>query len=101
MLMAGPLIAWWQDAAWPFVLGTALATAPPLLFLAAHRRSGARLDHHPIVISILSGLGCVIVMLGEQRFGPDLEWPIFTATASLVVWMLWQRGERRHRSLDD
>lgn len=95
MLMAGPAVAWWQGAAWPFIMGPALATGAPLLFIAENLRSSGRLAHHPIVISVFSGLGCVIVMVGGQRFGAEPEWTLYTAAASLVVWMLWQRSERR------
>jgi hypothetical protein len=33
-------------------------------------------------------------MVAETRFGPNHGWALFVALAALVVWMLWQRGQR-------
>lgn len=97
-LLAGPAVAWWQGAPWPYVLGPVLAAGAPLIFVALRLRSPARLDHHPLVVSILSGLGCVIAMTGVQRFGTAHAWTLYAAAASLAVWMLWQRQARRRHS---
>lgn len=94
-LLAGATAALWQGAAWPFVIGPGLAAGAPLFFVALHLRTERSLGHHPITVSVLSGLGCVIAMIGIQRFGDEYAWTLYTALASLIVWMLWQRDQRR------
>lgn len=95
-LTAGAIAALWQGAAWPFVIGPGLAAGAPLVFVAVRLRTQRALDHHPITVSVLSGLGCVIAMVGSLRFGDQHAWTLYTALASLIIWMLWQRDQRRH-----
>lgn len=94
-LLAGAFVLIWQDAAWPFVAGTALAAGVPLAFMLGRFRSQAALNEHSLVVSILSGLGCVTVMFAIQRFGPDHDWSLIAALAALIIWVLWQRGQRQ------
>lgn len=94
-LLAGAFFLIWQGAPWAFVAGTALATGAPLVFILGRRRSRERLNEHPLIVSIVSGLGCVTVMVASQRFGSDHDWSLFVAVTALVIWLLWQRGQRR------
>ncbi len=71
-----------------------LAAGAPLGFVLWHRFSTTPLTAHPLSVSVASGLGCVAVMVAETRFGPNHGWALFVALAALVVWMLWQRGQR-------
>jgi hypothetical protein len=96
-LSVGAPIAAFQGAPWPFWAGSALAAGAPLIFTLRQLRSGEPLAEHPIVVSILSGSGCVSVMVASKRFGAENEWTLYPALAALVVWMLWQRGQRRAR----
>jgi peptidoglycan/LPS O-acetylase OafA/YrhL len=92
--LAGALLLAWQQAHWSFVAGTALSAGAPLAFVLRHRFSSVPLTAHPLSVSVASGLGCVAVMVAETRFGPNHGWALFVALAALVVWMLWQRGQR-------
>lgn len=94
-VLAGAATALAQGAPWQYPTGAALAAAAPLAFILLRHRSGQPLGGHPVTISVLSGLGCVTVMIARQRFGPGHEWTLWLALAALLVWMLWQRG-RRH-----
>ncbi|RFF32847.1 hypothetical protein [Wenzhouxiangella sediminis] len=93
-VLAGAFLLAWQQAHWSFVAGTALSAGAPLAFVLRQRFSAAPLTAHPLVVSIASGLGCVAVMVAETRFGPDHRWALFIALGALVIWMLWQRGQR-------
>ncbi len=72
-------------------LGLALAASPPLLFLLAQRRIHGNSRDHPILVSVLSGLGCVMTMVGSQRFGEQHQWIVALALLSLVTWVAYQR----------
>ena len=96
-VLVGAGVALAQGAPWQFPAGTTLAALAPLAFILVHRRSTRPLSSHPVAISILSGLGCVTVMVAAQRFGPDREWMVWLALSALIVWMLWQRGQRTPR----
>lgn len=93
-LLAGAGLAVWTQAAWPHPVGLAIASGAPLLYVLNHGRRHDRLPRHPVAVSCLSGLGCVIVMVGQQRFGPNPGWTLPAALAALVIWMLWQRRQR-------
>lgn len=94
-LLAGALFPAWQGAPWAAITGAAIAAGAPLLFLLAFQRRPVRLDGHPLIISIISGLGCVVVMIAETRFGPTRGWPLIVSLLALAVWMVWQRRQRR------
>lgn len=94
-VLVGAAVALVQGAPWPVPAGAALAAVAPLIFILVHRRSAGPLSGHPVAISILSGLGCVTVMVAGQRFGSDHVWTLWLALSALVVWMLWQRGQRK------
>lgn len=93
-VLAGATVAGLQGAAWPSWAGAALAAGAPLAFILIRAGAETALTEHPLIISIGSGLGCVSVMIGQQRFGPDQGWILPGAVAALIVWMLWQRGQR-------
>lgn len=94
LVLAGAAFLAWQGAPWSLAAGVGLAAGAPLAYILAHLRSPAALEGHPLVISILSGLGCVAVMIALQRFGSGHEWALHAAAAALIVWMLWQRARR-------
>lgn len=96
-VLVGAGIALAQGAPWQFPAGTALAALAPLAFIVVHRRSTRPLSSHPVAVSTLSGLGCVTVMIAAQRFGPGHGWMLWLALSALIVWMLWQRGQRHAR----
>ncbi len=97
VVLVGAGIALAQDAPWQFAAGAALAALAPLVFILAHHRSTRPLSGHPVTVSVLSGLGCVTVMVADRRFAPGHEWMLWLALSALVVWMLWQRGQRNPR----
>src|SRR5699024_7724339 len=93
-LLAGAFVPAWSDGSWTATAGAALAAAAPLVFLLAFRRRRGSLNGHPLIVSVLSGLGCVVVMVAETRAGPAPGGPLFLSLFALAVWMLWQRGQR-------
>lgn len=98
LLAAGAALAAWLSAPWPFTAGLALAAGAPLFFIAHHALVAASrpLRYHPLGISIASGLGCVMTLAGEYRFG-SFGWVVGCALLALVAWMLWQRRMRSSR----
>lgn len=95
LLLGTTLVPWLDGAPWPFVLGPALAAGAPLAGILHHTLTGTRPRHHPVAVSVVSGSGCVITMVGIQRFGPAYEWLLPCAGAALAAWLLWQRQARR------
>jgi hypothetical protein len=94
-LAAAAVVAGWQSAPWLFTAGLALAAGAPLFFIAHHALVGGSrpLLYHPLGISIAAGLGCVMTLAGQYRFG-RFNWVVGCALLALVAWMLWQRYMR-------
>lgn len=70
--------------------GMLLAAAAPLGFFAwLMLARPARTDAHPILVSVLSGLGAAIAMSAEYRFGPaGMPW-LVGATLALAGWLAY------------
>lgn len=81
----------------PFAAGAGLtlAAGAPLVYIAGQviRRDGDR-RHHPVLVSIVSGLGCIMVMAHEVRYGSTYQWVLPAALSALCIWMAWQRHFR-------
>ena len=77
----------------PMLLGAGLtlAAATPLGFLLATRIRRPAEQHHPVMISVGCGFGCVLVMFGVHRFGDQHQWILGLALSALIAWMLYQR----------
>lgn len=71
-------------------LGLSALPAPGFLMLQRHTPP-ARKQEHPVLVSVLIGFGCVITMIGIQRFGEDHRWIAILSLLALVAWMLYQR----------
>ncbi|MFP4276108.1 MAG: hypothetical protein ACLFQ2_01665 [Wenzhouxiangella sp.] len=69
--------------------GLLLAAGAPLAFLLRPPRRPRR--QHPVMISVLSGLGCAVIMVGIQRHGDQYQWALVTALMVLIGWVLYQR----------
>ena len=69
--------------------GLLLCALAPLIFLLYPPKGESR--QHPVVISALIALGCVMMMAGIQRFGEDHQAWLGLAVGVLVAWMLFQR----------
>lgn len=86
-------LALWQfqlGRPWLLGLGLGLSAAAPLGFLLL----ATRLPHprrHPVMVSVLTGFGCVMTMIGVQRFGEQHQWVAALALLMLAAWMAWQR----------
>ncbi len=72
-------------------LGLGLTAAAPLAYLLYHLLRPETVTHHPVLISVVSGLGCVMVMVGIQRFGDQHQWILWLGLAALAAWMAYQR----------
>ncbi len=91
--LAGLGLAGWlfaQSQPWLFSAGLALAAAAPLGFLlmGGHNQE---VQGHPVLVSVLLGLGCVFTLVGVQRFGDTFRWVTGLALLLLAGWMLYQR----------
>lgn len=86
------LAAWLVNRAVPMMLpaGLGLSAAAPLVFLIVSRRhQGPR--RHPVLVSVIAGFGCVVSMVGVQRFGEQYQWIAALALLALAAWMVYQR----------
>jgi hypothetical protein len=86
------LAAWLATQGLPPMLpaGLGLSAGAPLAFLLWTRKHrGPR--NHPVLVSVFSGFGCVMSMVGVQRFGEQHQWIAALALLALVAWMIYQR----------
>ena len=72
-------------------LGLLVVVLAPLGFLIRIRLAPPRDKRHPVVISVLIGLGCAMIMVGIQRFGDQYNGLLALALLTLICWMLYQR----------
>lgn len=70
--------------------GLLLAAASPLTFLCwlALGRP-ARTEAHPVIVSVLSGLGAVLAMMAVYRFGDDHQPFLAGSTLALAGWLAY------------
>ena len=69
--------------------GLLLCALAPMAFLLYPPKAQSR--QHPVLISALIGLGCVMMMAGIQRFGDDHKPLLGLAVAVLLAWMFFQK----------
>ena len=69
--------------------GLFLCAAAPLGFILRSPNTKSR--QHPVVISALCGFGCVMVMVGIQRYGNHHQPMLVAALLALIVWMVYQK----------
>ncbi len=69
--------------------GLLLCALAPMAFVLFTPRTGD--NQHPVLVSALIALGCVMIMVGIQRFGEAHEPMLVLAVAVLATWMLFQR----------
>lgn len=96
------LAAWLFSRGLPWMLpaGLGLSAAAPLVFLAwSQWHQGPR--RHPVLVSVFAGFGCVMSMVGVQRFGEQHQWIAAFALLALVAWMVYQRWFWRRRKLPE
>ncbi len=77
-------------------LGMILAAAPPLAYLVANG-TGPRhpeAPRHPVGISVLSGLGCVLAMVAVYRFGDDFRYGVMACLVAISLWLVYVRFYR-------
>lgn len=70
--------------------GLLLATGAPLTFffwLATARP--ARTEPHPVIVSVLSGLGAVLAMMAVYRFGDDHQPFLIGSVLALAGWLAY------------
>jgi hypothetical protein len=69
--------------------GLFLSAAAPLGFILRAPKTEAR--QHPVSVSALCGFGCVMVMVGIQRYGDQHQPMLVLALLALVAWMVYQK----------
>ena len=75
---------------WTAPAGMLLAAIAPLTFftwLAGARP--ARTEAHPVIVSVLSGLGAVVTMMAVYRYGDDLQPWLIGAVVALAGWLAY------------
>ncbi len=95
----GSLVAMLIMAIWLLVdgrpallgFGLGLSAAAPLVFLLHQKVRPSPDRYHPVLVSVLSGFGCVMAMVGVHRFGDQHQWILGLALAALAGWMIYQR----------
>jgi hypothetical protein len=70
-------------------IGLLLCALAPMTFVLFPPRTDQK--QHPVIISALIGLGCVMIMIGIQRFGASHQPMLGLAVAVLVIWMIFQK----------
>lgn len=89
LLLAGWIVAGPDPSLAGLRLG--LTAAAPLTYMIRHWKAIGGGREHPVAISALSGLGCVMIMVAVQRFGDQHQWLLLPALFSLGAWVAWQR----------
>lgn len=86
MVSSGPVLV---------TAGLFLAGMSPAGFLAwrAFARP-AETGPQSLATSCFTGLGLVLIMAHNYRYGDDFQWALGLALLSLVGWLLWMRGRR-------
>jgi hypothetical protein len=69
--------------------GLMLCAVAPMGFLLYPHKAKAK--QHPVLISALIALGCVMMMAGIQRFGDHHEPLLWLTVAVLLAWMVFQK----------
>jgi len=75
---------------WTAPAGMLLAAVAPLTFfiwLAGARP--ARTEAHPVIVSVLSGLGAVVSMMAVYRYGDDLQPYLVGGVLALAGWLAY------------
>jgi peroxiredoxin len=75
---------------WAAPAGMFLAAVAPLTFfvwLASARP--ARTEAHPVIVSVLSGLGAVVSMMAVYRYGDDLQPYLIGGVLALAGWLAY------------
>lgn len=78
------------SAQWTAPAGMLLAAIAPLTFfiwMTAARP--ARTEAHPVIVSVLSGLGAVVTMMAVYRYGDDLQPWLIGGVAALAGWLAY------------
>ena len=69
--------------------GLFLSAAAPLGFM--FRAPKTETKQHPVSVSALCGFGCVMVMVGIQRYGDQHQPMLIAALLALITWMVYQK----------
>lgn len=80
-----------MDPATPALIaaGLMVCAGTPLVFLLRLKKPATK--EHPVIVSSLCGLGCVMIMVGVQRYGDEHQPLLAVALLVLIGWMLYQR----------
>jgi O-antigen/teichoic acid export membrane protein len=98
-IMVGALALFARGAApWALLAGSLCAAGAPLAYMLYASRHRKPPREHPLLISIVAGLGCVTAMVAQQRDGQTHPALLIPALGALVVWLLWQRRARRRQT---
>lgn len=75
---------------WSAPAGMLLAAVAPLTFFVwLMGARPARTEAHPVIVSVLSGLGAVVSMMAVYRYGDDLQPYLVGGVAALAGWLAY------------
>ncbi len=95
LLIAG-LVGLTGPAPWLAPFGTALAAAAPLVFFAwLAIAKPPRTNAHPVLVSVVSGLGVVLAMVSVWRFGEIWQAWLVGALVAVAGWMIYVKWYSR------
>jgi len=87
---------------WLAPFGMMLAAGAPLAFFVwLLLGKPPRTDAHPVLVSVVSGLGVVLSMIAVWRFGDTWQPWLMGGLAALAGWMVYVRWYSRQREPDD
>lgn len=89
-LVVAGLYGMTRPVPWTAPAGMFLAAAVPMTFfiwLASARP--ARTEAHPVIVSVLSGLGAVVSMMAVYRYGNELQPYLMGGVAALAGWLAY------------
>ncbi len=93
VIWLGSWAGFWLGSPVLAILGSLLASGAPLLFFIQH--GGLRMHRaqaHPVWVSVVSGLGAVLVMVAIYRFGDQHTVWMVSPLISLAGWMAYLKA---------
>jgi len=89
-LLAVGLYGLTRPLPWTAPAGMCLAAAAPLtFFIWLMSARPARTEAHPVIVSVLSGLGAVVSMMAVYRYGNELQPYLIGGVLALAGWLAY------------
>jgi len=92
-IMLWAVLQFGRDSSAMATAGPIISALAPLLFVLGARRWAmvSERDPHPVMVSVIAGLGVVLAMVASTRFGEQYESHVVAAGLALAAWLIWVR----------